>query len=283
MKYPGTLVALDIETTDISPQKGEIIEVAVVKYRNGKEVDKFSTLTKPKGKIPAIVKSITNISDEDVKGYEPFSEVREEVEKFIGDFPIVGHNIIFDVRFLQANDIPLKNNKLFDTWKLSTIAYQGEKSFSLEALTERLDLAHAEKHRAEYDAIAGMKLFEHLLGRLSEVDPGILVEIETIMRQTDWPFKDIFAEVAKNISITPKKKSKKAASKNKDEDSPVEFSPAKVVTLLDEGGEAKKKMVIIKADEKIDLGLAVKVMDIAKQAEAEGLVISTKVRENVKR
>ena len=47
-------------------------------------------------------------------------------------------------------------------------------------------------------------------------------------------------------------------------------------------GEAKKKMVIIKADEKIDLGLAVKVMDIAKQAEAEGLVISTEVRENVK-
>jgi biopolymer transport protein ExbD len=44
--------------------------------------------------------------------------------------------------------------------------------------------------------------------------------------------------------------------------------------------EAKKKTVIIKADEKIDLGLAVKVMDIAKQAEAEGLVISTKAEED---
>ena len=40
-------------------------------------------------------------------------------------------------------------------------------------------------------------------------------------------------------------------------------------------GEAKKKTVIIKADEKVDLGLAVKVMDIAKQAGVEGLVIST--------
>ncbi|MEK7308707.1 MAG: biopolymer transporter ExbD [Nitrospirota bacterium] len=47
--------------------------------------------------------------------------------------------------------------------------------------------------------------------------------------------------------------------------------------------EAKMKTVIIKADEKIDLGLAVKVMDIAKQAEAEGLVVSTKTEENVKR
>ena len=46
--------------------------------------------------------------------------------------------------------------------------------------------------------------------------------------------------------------------------------------------EAKKKTVVIKADEKIDLGLAVKVMDIAKQAEAEGLVISTKMEEDAK-
>ncbi|MCK4326714.1 biopolymer transporter ExbD [bacterium] len=43
-------------------------------------------------------------------------------------------------------------------------------------------------------------------------------------------------------------------------------------------GEARKKTVIIKADEKIDLGLAVRVMDIAKQAEAEGLVISTQMK-----
>ncbi|MDO9575129.1 MAG: biopolymer transporter ExbD [bacterium] len=47
--------------------------------------------------------------------------------------------------------------------------------------------------------------------------------------------------------------------------------------------DSVKKIVIIKADEKIDLGLAVKVMDIARQAEAEGLVISTRTEEDVKR
>lgn len=44
--------------------------------------------------------------------------------------------------------------------------------------------------------------------------------------------------------------------------------------------KAENKTVIIKADEKIDLGLAVKVMDIAKQAEAGGVVISTRAGEN---
>ncbi len=46
--------------------------------------------------------------------------------------------------------------------------------------------------------------------------------------------------------------------------------------------EAEKKTVIIKADEKIDLGLAVRVMDIARRAEAENVVISTKVEEDVR-
>lgn len=47
--------------------------------------------------------------------------------------------------------------------------------------------------------------------------------------------------------------------------------------------KTEKKTVIIKADEKIDLGLAVKVMDIARQAEAERLIISTKLGENIER
>lgn len=42
--------------------------------------------------------------------------------------------------------------------------------------------------------------------------------------------------------------------------------------------KTEKKTVIIKADQKIDLGLAVKVMDIARQAETEKLIISTQMK-----
>lgn len=45
----------------------------------------------------------------------------------------------------------------------------------------------------------------------------------------------------------------------------------------------ERKTVIVKADEKIDLGLAVKVMDLARGATAEKLVISTKLKEDAKR
>ncbi len=46
---------------------------------------------------------------------------------------------------------------------------------------------------------------------------------------------------------------------------------------------SRKKIVILKSDEKVNLGLAVKVMDIAKQAEAEGVIISTRIEEDARR
>ena len=50
-----------------------------------------------------------------------------------------------------------------------------------------------------------------------------------------------------------------------------------LITVLKVGlKKSKSKTVIIKADEDINLGLAVKVMDIAKEANADSLVISTK-------
>jgi len=44
----------------------------------------------------------------------------------------------------------------------------------------------------------------------------------------------------------------------------------------------EEKTVVIKADEGVDIGFAVKVMDIARGANAEGLVISTRVLDDEK-
>jgi len=54
------------------------------------------------------------------------------------------------------------------------------------------------------------------------------------------------------------------------------------ILLISKLETAEKRSIIIKADKKINLGLAVAVMDIAKEAKAEGLVISTELRQNEK-
>jgi len=99
--------------------------------------------------------------------------------------------------------------------------------------------------------------------------PGIKITLPTAVKAKLHPEEDIIISISKDNSLYLNEK--KVAL-----DSLLDKLRIKV-------GEAKKKTVIIKADEKIDLGLAVKVMDIAKQAEAEGLIISTKIEKNARR
>ena len=45
-------VAIDVETTGLSPFNNELIEISAIKYQKNKKIDTFSTLIKPKVKIP---------------------------------------------------------------------------------------------------------------------------------------------------------------------------------------------------------------------------------------
>lgn len=64
-------------------------------------------------------------------------------------------------------------------------------------------------------------------------------------------------------------------------DSEIKFDQLKPL-IRSELTKANSKTVVIKADEDVSLGLAVKVMDIAKEANADGLVISTKTANDEK-
>src|SRR3990172_9472072 len=118
--FNSRFVGFDIEATDLSPDHGGIIELGAVRYQNGKEVAEFKQLIDPGHPIPPIITSITGIRDQDVTGKPRFEDVREKLREFLGDDPIIGHNIAFDVGFLKAQGLPL-NNRLSDTWKLSTL------------------------------------------------------------------------------------------------------------------------------------------------------------------
>jgi len=98
--------------------------------------------------------------------------------------------------------------------------------------------------------------------------PGIKITLPSAVTARLHPEEDIIISITEDNSL---------------------YLNEKLVTLENlleqlkvEMARIEKKIVIIKADEKIDLGLAVKVMDIARQAEAERLIISTKLEEDVK-
>lgn len=119
-------VVLDLETTGLSSQEDTIIEIALVKIdRNTfEEVDRFSSFVQPGRDIPQIISQITNIFNEDVENAPTFSRLQQQVQDFIEDFPLIGHNIPFDIRFLESHGIDVSSNPSIDTFFSPTFCVQ---------------------------------------------------------------------------------------------------------------------------------------------------------------
>ncbi|RLM59972.1 PolC-type DNA polymerase III, partial [Halorubrum sp. Atlit-9R] len=96
-------IVFDIETTGLSVINNKIIELAGVKMRDGKEIDRFSTLIDPHEKIPYHIQQLTNINDDMVRGQPELEPKLREFIEFIGDDVLVAHNARFDIGFIQAN------------------------------------------------------------------------------------------------------------------------------------------------------------------------------------
>lgn len=93
-----SFVAFDIETSGSfgagnGDAPAEITEIGAVKVINGKITDRFDRLCNPGRKIVPRIARLTNITDEMVANEPSVSEIIKEFSEYIGDLPLVGHNI----------------------------------------------------------------------------------------------------------------------------------------------------------------------------------------------
>ena len=149
--------AIDIETTGFNPETDEIIELAAVRYRDGNEVNRFQSLVKPKGHIPEEIEMLTGINDAMVADAPEISDILPSYLLFLGNDVLLGHNIKFDMGFIdeaaEALDLDEKENKWNDTMFLSRDIFKGEKSHKLKDLCSRLHIQDLQEHRALSDCI----------------------------------------------------------------------------------------------------------------------------------
>jgi DNA polymerase III epsilon subunit family exonuclease len=182
-------ISLDLETTGFDSQKDKIIEFGAVKFDLEGNEEKLQILINPGIQIPQIVTYITKIKDEHLKDAPSFDEKREEIAAFIGDLPIVGHNIQFDTGFLRENGIDL-NNLEYDTHDLAAMLLQDMPSYSLEVLSRILNISHEDKHRALDDAIAAMDLFKITTEKFQALPEELIAKIHTLLEKSQWPLKN---------------------------------------------------------------------------------------------
>jgi DNA polymerase III subunit epsilon len=155
-----TFVALDLETTGMSPGRDAITEIGAVKYRAGECLGRFDTLVNPDGPSgPSVTNSLPHID-----------AVLPALLEFIGNAVLVGHNFRFDTSFLDAALVrwggpPLDNPRVDTLGIARRILYEDVLDHRLATIAHHLGSSVEPCHRALADAEATAEVFHALLER----------------------------------------------------------------------------------------------------------------------
>ena len=197
-----TWVALDLETTGLSPDDHGIIEVGAAKFEGHNVLDIYQTFVNPNRRLDGFIKEYTGITQADVDGAPPFSAVAGRLASFIGSTPIVGHNIAFDLGFLDKNGLRLTNPRC-DTWDIAFVLLPELRDYSLAGLAGQLDITHPRPHRAVDDALITKELFLRLGEMLEEQDAHVLAEMQRLSGRSSWVLSYLFGRLSARDSAKP--------------------------------------------------------------------------------
>ncbi len=187
-----TLVALDLETTGLNSQKDTIIEVGAVRFLpDGTILEEYQQLVNPGRTLAFRIAQLTGITNDLLARAPAWEEVRDEVAAFIGDAPIVGHNISFDLTFLRAHGIYPSGQPL-DTFDLATMLLPGLPRYNLGSLAAALGVPLEDAHRALDDARATALVFAALLERGIMLPRPVHQAIARLIEGKPWPYAPFF-------------------------------------------------------------------------------------------
>ncbi len=161
--FERRFVCIDLETTGLQAHSDAIIEVGAVKFQGGAVLERYQTFVNPgRRQIPTFIQQLTSISPAQIERAPAFEQIVAEFADFVGDLPVVGHNIAFDLGFLRSHGLPLSNPS-YNTWDLASIFLPTLPEYNLVALAKHLGLDHSQAHRATADAETTALVFHRLL------------------------------------------------------------------------------------------------------------------------
>jgi DNA polymerase-3 subunit epsilon len=168
--FEVTFCVLDLETTGGSPAQCEITEIGAVRHRGGELLGSFQTLVDPGAPIPPAITVLTGITHAMVVDAPRIEGVFPSLLEFVGDSVIVGHNVRFDLSFLNAAasrlGYPALGNRRVDTARLARRLVHSEvRNLRLATLAAHFRSPISPIHRALDDARATAHVFHALLER----------------------------------------------------------------------------------------------------------------------
>jgi ATP-dependent DNA helicase DinG len=180
-----TLVALDIETTGLDPQKDAILEIGAVRF-NGRRVEaEWESLISPGRSIPSFITQLTGITNQMVAQAPTLRDVFPDLKYFVGDAPIVGHNVRFDLSFLRRKGA-FELNDAVDTYEMAATLLPSAERYNLGALAQALAVPLPATHRALDDALVTHGIYLRLHDIALDLPIDLLAEIVRMSEPLEW-------------------------------------------------------------------------------------------------
>ncbi len=197
-----SIIALDIETTGLDPEKDTIIEIGAVRFNGNRVENEWSTLINPGRRIPPLITQLTGINDQMVLKAPAIQAVITDLAHFVGDSPILGHNIRFDLSFLRKKGL-FHRNAVMDTYELAAILLPNAGRYKLGALAQALNVPLPATHRALKDAHATRGVFLRLYEEALQMPLNLLAEIVRMSEGIEWdgylPFRWVLRARSREI------------------------------------------------------------------------------------
>ncbi len=188
-----SIVALDIETTGLDPQSDAIIEIGAIRFNGRRVEDEWTTLINPGRPIPPFITQLTGITDQMVRGAPPVRSVLTDLRDFVGDLPVLGHSVRFDLSFLRRYNI-LGANEALDTYEMASVLMPTAERYNLAALGQALEIPLPADHRALDDARVTRAVFLRLYEESLKLPLDLLAEIVRVAEPLEWggylPFRE---------------------------------------------------------------------------------------------
>jgi len=234
-----TRVSLDLETTGLDPHNDEIIEIGAVKFRGMEAIDTFHSMVNPYRPLPPRIQVLTGIAQSEVDAAPPLAIVLGDLVAFVGDHPIVGQSVAFDLSFLVESGVTL-SSPVYDTHELATIILPTLSDYSLATVAEKLGISFPIQHRALPDATAAKEVFLALLDKARELAPSIIAEINRLIGATSWSLSPLFRQIEEELVENSSRQETEIGLRE--------------LTASSNGEDRKERLVPISPSKPLDLG-----------------------------
>ncbi|OZV66593.1 exonuclease domain-containing protein [Winogradskyella aurantia] len=195
---------LDIETTGGKYNEEGITEIAIYQFDGHKVTDQFISLVNPERDIQPFVVNLTGINSNMLRNAPKFYEVAKRIVEITENCILVAHNADFDYRILKTEfnrlGFPFKRKTLC-TVELAQKLIPEMESYSLGKLARALGIAVSDRHRANGDALATIKLFKMLLNK--DVGKSIIKDAVKIEKKSKLAsnLKNIIEELPSDTGV----------------------------------------------------------------------------------